>query len=72
MGRRYVVKCLELVRECPYTHFTMKPLLSLLSVELIIVLGLPLQADGKEHVPEEGFELMGKQVAQRIKAALKQ
>ncbi|MGB0153275.1 MAG: hypothetical protein ACPGFB_04525 [Verrucomicrobiales bacterium] len=50
----------------------MKPLLSPLSARLNIMSGLPLQADGREQVPEEGFELMGKQVAQRIEAAPKQ
>ena len=63
MGRRYVLKCLELVGEYPYAHFTMKPLLSPLSARLNIVLGLRLQAEGNEQLCEEGFELMGEQVA---------
>ncbi len=72
MGRRYVLKCLELVGEYPCTHSTAKPLLSPLSARLNIVLGLPIQADGNEQVREVGFELIGKQVASRIEAALKQ
>ena len=72
MGRRYVLKCLELVGEYPCTHFTAKPLLSPLSARLNILLGLPIQAGGNDQVREEGFDLMGKQVASRIEAALKQ
>ncbi|MEC8825508.1 MAG: hypothetical protein VXX36_06945 [Verrucomicrobiota bacterium] len=43
-----------------------------MSARLNIVLGLPIQADGNEQVREVGFELIGKQVASRIEAALKQ
>ena len=48
----------------------MKPFLSLLSVGLMIALGLPLQADEKKYVPEEGSAELDKKRNKRGKPSI--